>query len=141
MIASQGTHMVAKQPNVPHTYANGCNEYLVVLLVGKLKLGGGLWTRLQCRSQPLPTVQFFITSCMHAIKSKASTSLLATLDEMGTRLNENKLGTQHCFFFLRFFIHQYRSCRQVEEWLHGSKSLTCGRVLYIFTYTQHQCVK
>ena len=26
--------MVAKQPNVPHTYANGCNEYLVVLLVG-----------------------------------------------------------------------------------------------------------
>ena len=38
--------MVAKQPNVPHTYANGCNEYLVVLLVGNLKLGGGLWTRL-----------------------------------------------------------------------------------------------
>ena len=40
---------------------------------------------------------------MHAIKSKASTSLLATLDEMGTRSNENKLGTQHCFFFFEDF--------------------------------------
>ena len=44
-----------------------------------------------------PVFHHFLYAC------KASTSLLATLDEMGTRSNENKLGTQHCFFFFEDF--------------------------------------